>query len=232
MSAALYLIPTFIGAEGEEWLPPHSISQARSIRCFIVEREKTARAFLRSIGHPIPQSDLLIHELDKHEGYRNFEAFFDAHIGQESIGLLSEAGLPAVADPGAQLVRYAHRNGVEVRPLSGSSSIFLALMASGMDGQDFHFSGYLPIERAERLAALKRLESAAQQSTQIFMEAPYRNDQFLEFLLSNLNPNTRLCVAAALETPQQNVRSMQVRDWPRKGVDLHKLPCIYLIKRD
>lgn len=229
MSAELVLIPSFIGETESSYLPLRTIEIARGIHYFIVEKEKTARAFLKQIGHPTPQSELHIYELNKHEGYDGYKPFFDKHIAHNSIGLISEAGLPAVADPGSAIVAHAHRQGIRVLPLSGSSSIFLALMGSGMNGQEFAFHGYLPIDTGARIKKLKELERESKKSTQIFMETPYRNMAFLEFLIKNLQQETQLCVATALETEHQLLISKKVKDWDVKSVDLHKKPCIYLI---
>ncbi len=229
MDSALYLVPNFIGVFSKEYLPERTLKHVYEIKHFIVEREKTARAFLKAIDHPTPQSDFEFAELDKHNNYIGFRSFFDKNIGS-SIGLLSEAGLPAIADPGSEVVKYAHKKGVQVVPLSGSSSIFLALMASGMDGQRFAFHGYLPIDARERVKKLKQLEVEARKSSQIFMEAPYRNNQFLDFLIKNLQNDTILCVAADIETKSEQIISKLVKDWKPSDVNLHKRPVIYIVK--
>lgn len=230
MKPTLYLIPNFIGEFDRSYLSQRTIDKTYELKHFIVEREKTARAFLKAIRHPVPQSDFQFAELDKHNDYVGFKSFFNDHISENSIGLLSEAGLPAVADPGSEVVKYAHQKGASVVPLAGSSSIFLALMASGMDGQHFQFNGYLPIDAGRRIKALKDLEVRSRRSTQIFMEAPYRNNQFLDFLIKNLQKDTRLCVAADLEVQgKETIISKPVSSWNRKEIDLHKRPVIYLI---
>ncbi|MBT8327810.1 MAG: SAM-dependent methyltransferase [Bacteroidia bacterium] len=231
MQPSLYLVPNFIGEFSKDYLPTRTLQKVYGIKHFIVEREKTSRAFLKAIGHPTPQDDFVFVELDKHNNYAGFKSFFNKNIEEYSIGLLSEAGLPAVADPGSEVVKYAHQKGVQVVPLSGSSSIFLALMASGMDGQNFAFNGYLPIDARERVHALKDLEVKSRKATQIFMEAPYRNNQFLEFLIKNLQNDTTLCVAVDIEKEgKETIISKQVKDWKIKEIELHKKPCIYLIK--
>ena len=150
-------------------LSKRSLEVIFKTRFFIVEREKTARAFLKAIGHPIAQKEFQIHELDKHGGYDNFRSFIDEHSKEHNIGIISEAGLPAVADPGSAIVKYGHQLGLHIVPLSGSSSIFLALMASGMNGQKFSFNGYLPIDPIQRLKKLKEMEKRCKSSTQIFI---------------------------------------------------------------
>ena len=229
MAHKLYLVPNFIGEFAPEYLPERTITLVHSLKHFVVEKEKTARAFLKAIGHPTPQSEFQFAELNKHDGYQGFRNFFNKHIGQYSIGLLSEAGLPAIADPGSEVVMYAHQQGVTVDPLAGSSSIFLALMASGMDGQQFAFNGYLPIDKAQRIKKLKQIEANARYGSQIFMEAPYRNNDFLKFLLQNLQSTTKLCVAANLETQRQRIVSKQVKDWKPGEIDLHKQPVMFII---
>jgi len=227
---SLYLVPNFIGEFSKDYLPPRTIEKIYTIRHFIVEREKTARAFLKAIGHPTPQDEFVCIELNKHDNYSGFKLFFDQYINDFQIGVLSEAGLPAIADPGHEVVRYAHAKQVRVVPLSGSSSLFLALMASGFNGQNFQFNGYLPIDSKDRILALKDMEYRARKTTQIFMEAPYRNNAFLEFLIKNLQHSTQLCVAVDLEKDgKETIISKPIRDWKPKEIELHKKPCIYII---
>lgn len=231
VSYKLYLIPTFIGETNTEYLPARTISTLQSIKVFIVEREKTARAFLKSVAHPMAQNEFIIHELDKHRSYENFSAFFNKHIAEHDIGVLSEAGLPAIADPGAAVAKYAHKQSVEVVPLSGSSSIFLALMASGLGGQNFIFHGYLPIDNNERIKAIKRMEDNSSKVTQIFMEAPYRNNGLLELLINKCGGSTLLCIAADIETETEFIKTKAIKDWKNEKIDLHKRPCIFVLGR-
>jgi len=227
---SLFLIPNFIGEFSKDYLPKRTLEHIYTIRHFILERERTARAFLKAIDHPIAQNEFEFVELNKHDNYTGFKPFFDTHIQDFSIGLLSEAGLPAIADPGNEIVKYAHQKNVKVIPLSGSSSIFLALMASGFNGQNFQFNGYLPIDAKERMIALKDMEHRSRKTTQIFMEAPYRNNPFLEFLIKNLQHSTQLCVAVDLEKEgKETILSKPIKDWKPKEIELHKKPCIYLI---
>ncbi|MDA8886330.1 SAM-dependent methyltransferase [Bacteroidia bacterium] len=231
MSKTLYLVPNFIGEFDKEYLPKRTLEHTYKITHFIVEREKTARAFLKAIQHPTPQNDFVFVELDKHNNYVGFKMFFNEHIGTQSIGVLSEAGLPAIADPGSEVAKYAHSKGVQVVPLSGSSSIFLALMASGFNGQNFKFNGYLPIDNRDRMSALKDMEVHSRKSSQIFMEAPYRNNQFLEFLIKNLQNDTKLCVAVDIEKEgKETIISKPVSEWKPREIELHKKPTIFIIE--
>jgi len=226
----LYLIPSFIGEYSMEYLPQRTINRIHSINHFIVEREKTARAFLKAIQHPSPQNKFVFSELDKHNNYSGFNSFFDTHIDRVPIGVISEAGLPTIADPGNEIVQYAHLNKVKVIPLAGSSSIFLALMGSGFNGQNFQFNGYLPIDSKARIIALKEMERRSRTSTQIFMEAPYRNNPFLDFLIQHLQDGTKLCIAVDIEKEgKETIISKSVRNWKSNEIDLHKRPCIFLI---
>ena len=227
----LFLIPNFIGEFSKDYLPKRTLEYIYTLRHFIVEREKTARAFLKDIDHPVAQNEFKFVELNKHDNYAGFKSFFDSHIPNFSIGVLSEAGLPAVADPGNEIVKYAHLKNVKVVPLSGSSSIFLALMASGFNGQNFQFNGYLPIDAKERMIALKDMERRSRKAAQIFMEAPYRNNPFLEFLIKNLQHSTKLCVAVDLEKEgKETIISKPIKDWKPQEIQLHKKPCIFIIE--
>ena len=231
MQSSLYLVPNFIGEFSKEYLPQRTLDAVYKITHFIVEREKTSRAFLKAIEHPVSQNNFVFVELDKHNDYAGFKAFFNKHIAEHSSGVLSEAGLPASADPGSEVVKYAHQKGVKVIPLSGSSSIFLALMASGFDGQNFQFNGYLPIDARDRIIALKDMEIRSRKASQIFMEAPYRNNQFLEFLIKNLQKDTKLCVAVDLEKEgKETIISKPIKDWKVKEIELHKKPAIFIIE--
>jgi 16S rRNA (cytidine1402-2'-O)-methyltransferase len=231
VSTALYLVPNFIGEFDKEYLPKRTLEETYKITHFIVEREKTARAFLKAIQHPTPQNEFVFMELDKHNNYAGFKAFFNDHITNHSIGVLSEAGLPAIADPGSEVAKYAHQKGVKVIPLAGSSSLFLALMASGFNGQNFKFNGYLPIDSRDRMIALKEMEVRSRKASQIFMEAPYRNNQFLEFLIKNLQNNTKLCVAVDIEKEgKETIISKSISQWKPREIELHKKPAIFIIE--
>lgn len=199
---------------------------------YIVENTKTARRFLKLAGTPIPQDKLILHDYGKHARQKSdISLFFRSLLAGKDVGLMSEAGCPGIADPGAGLVAEAHRRGIRVVPLVGPSSIILALMASGLNGQSFTFHGYLPIDKQERTRRLKQLESDAQKhgQTQIFIETPFRNNQLLEEILRSCGAKTKLCVACNLTAADEWICSMPLAQWKGKQVDLHKKPAIFLI---
>ncbi len=231
-NANLYLIPSTIGTEDPETiLPLATLEVIRSLQYFIVENEKTARAFLKTCKITIPQADLVIVELDKHDPRQDMNKMLKPARNGNPIGLLSEAGCPAVADPGSKVVANAHRLGIPVKPLVGPSSILLSLMASGLEGQRFIFHGYLPIDKTERVKSILKIEKDSMQwnVTQIFIEAPYRNNSMMKDLLANLNPDSRLCLAVDLHTETQDIRMMHVRDWKKQIPELHKRPTVFLL---
>jgi 16S rRNA (cytidine1402-2'-O)-methyltransferase len=228
----LYLIPCTLGDYAPfTVLPAPVLEIIKSIDTFIVENAKSARAFLKSCEITIPQNQLVIFEIDKHDPKQDIAVFLKPLLEGKNAGLLSEAGVPAVADPGASIVKRAHKLGIKVVPLTGPSSLLLALMASGMDGQRFCFHGYLPIDRSERAKVLIRLEKEAMQysQTQLFIETPYRNNQLLKDICDTLNPETRLCVAVNLTTEQESVITRSIREWKKQLPDLNKKPAVFLI---
>ncbi|MBP6344581.1 SAM-dependent methyltransferase [Neisseriaceae bacterium CLB008] len=227
----LYLIPTPLGDEQQAWLLPHEQSQVTHITHFVVEAEKTARKHLKAMGVTTPIRELSMNTLNEHSDEKALPELIKPLLAGHDVGLVSEAGCPAIADPGANLVALAHKKGIPVRPLMGASSIFLALMASGANGQSFTFKGYLPSDKAERLKALKQLEQTSQKNneTQIFIETPYRNQAVLEDALAQLAPSTRLCIACDLTLPSQTIISQTVANWPKDLPNLHKRPCIFII---
>jgi 16S rRNA (cytidine1402-2'-O)-methyltransferase len=231
----LYLIPTGLGDNPPLEILPISIKKIiESIDNYIVENEKTARRFIKSINHKKSQSSLKFHILNKYTQEDELANFLDACKEGKSMGLLSEAGCPAIADPGADIVRLAHQNDIRVIPLVGPSSIVLALMGSGMNGQSFTFNGYLPIDKNDRKTELKRLEriSFDQNQSQLFIETPYRNNKMLEDLYNTLHPQTRVCVACDLTLSTEYIRTMHAKDWKHVKVDLHKRPAIFIIHKD
>ena len=214
----IYLIPTPLGEPFEAHLhtiPPYVIEIIHSLDTFIVERAKTARHFIKATKQPIPLSNLLIFELDDKGQFNEYQEITDILQTGKSIGILSEAGCPGVADPGAAVVAWAHRQGVEVVPLVGPSSILLALMASGMNGQSFTFHGYVSAKREDLGKDLKKLEETARRlnQTQIFIETPYRNGQMIEAAFKVLQPNTRFGIAADLTTPPQYIAVKTIAEW-------------------
>lgn len=230
----LILFPVPIGAEETGYsLPAHNQELLATCRTFIVEELRTARRFLKKAGYPFPIDDTQFFELNEHTTHEEIGGYLDAIERGENIGLLSEAGLPCVADPGAMITKVAQRHGIEIVPLVGPSSLMLALMASGFNGQSFAFVGYLPVDKGKRAAAIRHLEERVhrEHQTQIFIEAPYRNNQMLESLASTLNPQTMVCVACDLTLPTQYIRSLTAAKWQkeRTKVDLHKRNTVFLI---
>lgn len=230
----LILFPVPIGAEDVEVsLPSANLSKLNTCHTFIVEELRTARRFLKHVGYASPIDETVFHLLNEHTSERDIEGYLDPISRGENIGLLSEAGLPCVADPGMLITRMAHRHGIEVVPLVGPSSLMLALMASGMDGQHFAFRGYLPVDRHQRAAAIKSVEQRChrEHETQIFIEAPYRNNQMLEALSDTLAPETRICVATDLTLDTQYIRTLSAAQWrkERASVDLHKRNTVFLV---
>ena len=228
----LYLIPTPLGDnEPAEVLPAGVIERACSLRVFVVEEIRTARRFLSRYGLRGHIAELEFHELNEHSSAADVEALGSLFDRGEDVGLLSEAGLPAVADPGAELVALCHRRGVEVVPLVGPSSLMLALMASGLNGQSFAFCGYVPTKPEERRNALRALEkqSAAARRSQIIIETPYRNDALLADMLQTLSPRTRICVAADITLPTQFIRTDSVAGWRSHVPAIGKRPCVFII---
>jgi 16S rRNA (cytidine1402-2'-O)-methyltransferase len=198
---------------------------------YIVENEKTARKFLKEAGISIPQSQLTIHDYGKHQRGGSLGEFFVGLESGRSVGLMSEAGCPGVADPGADIVAEAHKRGIKVVPLVGPSSILLALMASGFNGQSFTFHGYLPIDKAERSRRIKELESTAirLKQTQLFIETPFRNNSILEEVLRSCSPKTRLCIACNLTADDEFIKTLPIFEWKTQIPDLHKKPTIFLL---
>ena len=228
----LYLIPSPLG-EGDpaEVLPAPVLAFLPELDCFVVEEIRTARRYLSKAGLKGRIGDLEFHELNEHTAPEAVESYLELFRDGRNVGLISEAGLPAVADPGALLVSLCHRHGIEVVPFVGPSSLMLALMASGLNGQSFAFVGYIPAKTEERRQALRTLEkrSSAGRQSQILIETPYRNDALLTDMLQCLSPHTRLCVAANLTCPDQYIRTRTVAEWKREPVTIGKRPCVFVI---
>ena len=231
MKGKLFLIPSPLGEnEPSEVLPATVLQTAAGLRCFVVEELRTARRFLSKAGLKGQIDTLEFHILNEHSSHGEEEALASL-FDKGDVGLISEAGLPAVADPGAALVALCHRRGIEVVPLTGPSSLMLALMASGLNGQSFAFRGYLPAKTDERRAALKDIEHQSKllNQSQIFIETPYRNDTLLADLIQYLQPSTRLCVAADLTLPTQFIRTRTVAQWRRGQAVIGRRPCVFVI---
>lgn len=234
MSGRLILFPVPIGADDPDCsLPRANRALLGTCHTFIVEELRTARRFLKHVGYPHPIDETNFMVLNEHTAPADFEGYLDAALRGEAVGLLSEAGLPCVADPGALVVAMAQRRGIEVVPLVGPSSLMLALMASGLNGQSFAFVGYLPVERGQRAAAIRNLEARAakEHQTQLFIEAPYRNNQMLETLATVCRPDTLVCVAVDLTLPTQCIRTLPAARWrqERQSLDLHKRNTVFLL---
>ncbi|MBP5565965.1 MAG: SAM-dependent methyltransferase [Bacteroidales bacterium] len=227
----LYLIPSPLGEyEPAEVIPEGTLSVLKGLQTFVVEETRTARRYLSAAGLKGHIAELEFHELNEHTAPAEVEALLPL-FEKGDVGLISEAGLPAVADPGAALVALCHRHGITVVPLVGPSSLMLALMASGLDGQSFAFRGYLPAKTDERRAAIRRCEkdSAGLRQSQIFIETPYRNDSLLGDLLEQLSPATKLCVAADITLPDAFIRTDSVAGWRKNKPVIGKRPCVFII---
>lgn len=229
----LFLIPVPLAENAAaKTFTPYLVDTINSIKEYIVENEKTARRFLKEAGLKTPQSDLVIHDYGKHNR-DSIKEFFKGLLTGTDVGLMSEAGCPGIADPGADIVAAAHQRGIKVVPLVGPSSILLALMASGFNGQSFAFQGYLPIDKALRSKKIKELESFAIRfdQTQLFIETPFRNNSLLDDILKTIQPKTRLCIACNLTADDEFVQTKTVADWQKQVPDLHKKPTIFILAR-
>ena len=228
----LYLIPSPLG-EGDPAavLPAPVLAFLPFLSCFVVEEVRTARRFLSQAGLKGHIQELEFHELNEHTTRAQVESYATLFENGRNVGLISEAGLPAVADPGALLVALCHRKGIEVVPFVGPSSLMLALMASGLNGQSFAFVGYIPAKTEERRAALRKLEktSAASLQSQILIETPYRNDALLADMLACLSPSTQVCIAVNLTCPDQLIRTRTVAQWKAAPVTIGKRPCVFIL---
>lgn len=230
----LYLIPTTLGESDPMDVLPQTVKRAIDfIDYYIVENEKTARKSIKAIHPEKKQPDLKISLLNKHTDSREYEQMIEPCLQGINVGLMSEAGCPGVADPGAVIVKIAHERGIQVVPLVGPSSILLALMGSGMNGQSFAFNGYLPIDKSEKKSALKSLEKLSydKNQSQLFIETPYRNNKLLEDLLQTLQGNTLLCIACDITLPTEYIKTLRVADWKKTKTDLHNRPCIFIIHK-
>ena len=231
----IYLIPTTLGeTENPFDVLPQTIKRSiELLDYYIVENEKTARKFIKSICPEKVQASLHLSSLNKHTQDSEYKQMINDCVEGKNIGLMSEAGCPGVADPGAVIVKLAHEKGIQVIPLVGPSSILLAIMASGMNGQSFAFNGYIPIDAAEKKAELKNLEklSINKNQSQIFIETPYRNNKMLEDILCSLHPETYLCLATDITLPTEYIKTMRVVNWKKTKIDLHNRPTIFIIHK-
>lgn len=235
METALYLIPVTLGETPvSQVLPAYNHDVILGIRHFIVENVRSARRFLRLVDHEFPIDDSTFYEMGKHAQTDQFASYLKPLQQGFPVGVISEAGCPAVADPGAEVVAMAQHKGFRVIPLVGPSSMIMAVMASGLNGQSFAFNGYLPVDEVDRAKKLKALESRAwnESQTQLLIETPYRNRKMFDTILRSLRPQTRLCVAAGITTSDEYIRTHTVQEWKRIQLpDLSKIPAIFLIGR-
>ncbi|MFO7852967.1 MAG: SAM-dependent methyltransferase [Bacteroidota bacterium] len=232
LKGKLYLIPVTLGSKDHNYvIPPKVLLLIGSLRKFAVEDVRSARRFLRMVDpeFPIDQSDFML--LDKNTASEDIGKMLRCLNEGSHMGLMSEAGMPGIADPGAKLVIRAHASGVKVIPLTGPSSIFLALMSSGLNGQNFTFNGYLPINKYDRIREIKKLEKMAREGqSQIFMETPYRNMKLLDDIVTTLSHDTYLCIAASITKPDEYISTRSISDWAKKGLpDINKKPAIFII---
>lgn len=229
----LFLLPVPLSEEASsKSYTPFLIDTINTLDEYIVENEKTARKFLKQAGLKIPQKDLIIYDYGKHERDKgHIKDFFKGLLAGKNVGLMSEAGCPGVADPGADIVAEAHRLGIKVVPLVGPSSILLALMASGFSGQKFAFHGYLPIDKGDRTKRIKELEaqSIREQQTQIFIETPFRNNQLITELLKTCKGQTKLCIACDITDENEFIKTLTIDQWKKRSDDFHKRPTIFLL---
>ncbi len=229
----VYLFPVTLGNNENisKVIPAYNREILYGIRVFIVENIRTARRFIKKSGHPLPIDDMQFFELNKRTFEQAVDAFLKPAENGENIGVLSEAGTPAVADPGAVVVGLAHLKNIRVVPLVGPNSIILALMASGFNGQQFCFHGYLPIESRQRIVKIRELEQDAwrKSTSQIFIETPYRNNSMLESLIKTCKPQTLLCVASNLTLPSERIITQNIADWKKETADLNKKPAVFIL---
>ena len=228
----LYLIPSPLGEnDPAEVIPAPVLERLKDFRTFVVEEIRTARRYLSKAGLKGKIGELQFYELNEHTDAAAIEGYIKLFDGGNDVALISEAGLPAVADPGAQLVALAHSHGIEVIPAVGPSSLMLALMASGLNGQSFAFCGYIPAKTDERRNRLKTLEkvSAQLRQTQILIETPYRNDSLFADILSVCGATTRVCVACNITMPDAYIKTMKVAQWKKEGLVIGKRPCVFLL---
>ncbi|MCW3071370.1 MAG: SAM-dependent methyltransferase [Bacteroidetes bacterium] len=231
----LYLIPTTLGdtAETMDVLPVKVNQVINTIDEYIVENEKSARHYLKKMGIQKPLQEIILHPLNQHTEAGEISGYLNSISEGKNIGIISEAGCPGVADPGAEVVKLAHEKNITVVPLVGPSSILLSLMASGFNGQNFAFNGYLPKERGERIKKIKELENLAikRNQAQLFIETPYRNMHLLEDLIANCDKQTRLCIACDVTLATELIKTKTISDWKKQLPELNKRPTIFLIGR-
>lgn len=230
----LYLIPVMLGDNpADEVLPIKVARIIELIDTYVVENSKVARKFIKAIVPTKSQPSLQLFELNKHTDSKELNTFIQPLLEGKNMGLMSDAGCPGIADPGAVVVKMAHEKGIKVVPLVGPSSILLSMMGSGMNGQSFTFNGYLPIDKSDKKTMLKNLEkwSHERNQSQIFIETPYRNNQLLEEMTQTLHPNTLLCIACDITLPTEFLQTKTISYWKKNKPELHKRPCIFILHK-
>ncbi|MEH0158288.1 SAM-dependent methyltransferase [Limibacter armeniacum] len=227
----VYLIPCPLAENAYDTLSFAVHEVVKNTTHYLVEDERSARRFISGLGLGVNVRELNFYLLDKKTKYEQVQSYFKSIPSDANVGIISEAGCPGIADPGAKAVEYAHKNGIEVQPLIGPSSILLALMASGFNGQNFAFYGYLPVKKPEKVKEIKRLENDSMKfnRTQVFMETPYRNNALLDDLVANCHPDTKLCVACNITAEDQYIKTLRIAEWKKEKVDLHKKPTIFVL---
>ncbi len=229
----LFLIPTVLAENTAHWVISPQVKEVIShTKIFLVENPRSARRYISSLKLGINIEELHLEVLDKDTPPEQLSRLMMPLLNGADIGVISEAGCPGIADPGAIAVAYAHQKGIQVVPISGPSSMFLALMGSGFSGQSFAFHGYLPIDKKERAAALKKLEqeSVREKQAQLFMETPFRNNQLLADALASLSPQTKLCIAKNLTAADELIQTKTIADWKNHPIDLHKVPTVFILQ--
>jgi len=233
MNGSIYLIPSLLGSSDPRYVIPEGVIKImHTLNHFVVENTRTSRRFLIKTGHPLSPDEILFYELDKNHPRAGIEDYINLCLSGINLGIISEAGIPGIADPGSVLVKSAHEKGLKIIPLSGPSSIFLALSASGMNGQNFVFHGYLPVKSAERIKRIREIEqdSVRERQTQIFIETPYRNMSLLSDLIKVCKSATLLCIASEMTTAQEFIRTKSISSWKKQLPDLLKRPCVFLLQ--
>ena len=231
--STLYLLPAYLGETSpQEIFSEQERILLKELTHFVAENEKTARRFIKFLCPDVVQSELSFSILDKRTEEQEIDLIAQPLKEGRNIGLISEAGLPCIADPGNLLVAWCHRHSIRVVPVNGPSSIILALIASGLNGQNFAFNGYLPIDSTQRKKAIQNLESISKsaRSAQIFMETPYRNHSLFDDLVKYLNPSTKLCIATHITLPDESIRTLNIKEWKGKMPDFHKKPTIFILQ--
>lgn len=232
MKGKIYLVPVTLGNDDCDYVIPVKVLEiTRNLRFFVVEDIRSARRYLRQIDKGFPINEAVFTELSEHTRDEEVSEFLRPVINGNDLGIMSEAGLPGIADPGSRLINLAHKKNIRIIPLSGPSSIILALISSGLNGQNFTFNGYLPVKAAEKSAKIRNIEKKAREGyTQIFMEAPYRNNKLLESLLSICQNETQLCIAVDISLPGESIRTMRISEWKKNIPDIDNHLVVFIIQ--